>query len=1337
MTVTYAYTSKKILLNVCMQSFIALILMKVDLFFPFCRMAYILLAVLLFLVPCSHTTSVGFTNANCTYIVTPDGTCLDTVEIPCTTLNNYIQNASHYFQSNSTFCFLPGVHLMNSGCLKIESLSAIDFIGLGTFNQLSVSDKVKAFNFNVSFDDDQSITFLETTTVIQCDNSSGFFFNNITQLSFRNLTVMNCGANVTDVLTYIQTTSPIISIGLVRYVAVLMVNVSDLLIETTSIQNSTGYGFMGINILGQSQITGSSFVGNNQFVKNYLQLYSQTFTYCNDGSYYIAPQFYVNNAAELYAGGNAVFIYDEISNYSSLPVLNLSSCLFALGIDGSILQTANQKQVYFDPKFKSMGTGLGILMLQNSDTVRINIANTVSYRNQAFYGGNLNFQVNQMSSSISLSNVNSFRAISLIGGGLYYFINPSPYPKLFKDPDSLILTNSTFSSDYNYDYFGTLIDMSNQLKMNTIVQVEHCILYGNVVLQSFSLSISTSNPVVFSNSAFITAGCYGGIGSYQTKSVYTNCSFDRTNIYASQSEIDFIDSSVSNSLLSAFELFYSQLHLTGNVNLINNKAASGGGALYLYNSGLNFVAPLHFRFINNTAVTTGGAIYIYTKGGNGECIFHYEDINGTLENPGIHLYFEGNNAQVAGNVLYGGDIDRCSFDCSSTPKYSNNCPNMTTVLNKTATFVNSGDPSGIISSVPQSVCSCTNSTIDCTSSAGANYVAYPGQSINIPIITVGQLNGISPDAILSYTCEVDSAQNDLYNCTTPLLSSVLQQSQKYCINYVYQVIEEDYKHVFAIVLVPKTAYFNLFGGTLKYSTLITILPCPFGFVWNSTSYTCVCDLVLQKYNVQCNITTLIVSKTGTLWIGNTSNGILAVHTHCPYDYCKTNYTTFSFNNLDDQCDNDHSGVLCGGCKPNLSAVFGSERCKQCPSYYIFLLIPISFMGIVMMAFIFVLNCTVAAGTINGLILYANIVRPGIINLLPTDNLNGFTKFLIVFLDWMNLDLGIETCFYDSMDTYAKTWLQFLFPLYVLTLVGAVVIGSRWSSKLATLSKRNSVPVLATLILLSYTKLFQTTITIFSSTKLDTDSSNNNPSVWLADGNILYADGKHVLLFIAGLVVTAIFIIPYTSLLLLSPFLQAKSHWKPFQWINRLKPFIDSYQAPFKDQYRYWPGVHLMARVVLYIVFTTNRANDISINLLAIILVVSFYFGVLNVLSVYKNWLLKLQETVFLVNIIFLAAAMSYNLLSTKSFNWAAVMLSILCALLVFVVVVMYHVYILLKYISYFNRAALKFEDHVLGFSKHSNVSVFYSDLEESVPKLDTSMDDFYGSIDSREPLMEK
>ena len=79
-------------------------------------------------------------------------------------------------------------------------------------------------------------------------------------------------------------------------------------------------------------------------------------------------------------------------------------------------------------------------------------------------------------------------------------------------------------------------------------------------------------------------------------------------------------------------------------------------------------------------------------------------------------------------------------------------------------------------------------------------------------------------------------------------------------------------------------------------------------------------------------------------------------------------------------------------------------------------------------------------------------------------------------------------------------------------------------------------------------------------------------------------------------------LPYTILLLFDQWLQAISHLKLFSWVNnaRLKPFMDSYYAPYKAKHRYWPGLLLVLRLALLLVFAFNVQEEHSVNLLAIL-----------------------------------------------------------------------------------------------------------------------------------------
>ena len=162
-----------------------------------------------------------------------------------------------------------------------------------------------------------------------------------------------------------------------------------------------------------------------------------------------------------------------------------------------------------------------------------------------------------------------------------------------------------------------------------------------------------------------------------------------------------------------------------------------------------------------------------------------------------------------------------------------------------------------------------------------------------------------------------------------------------------------------------------------------------------------------------------------------------------------------------------------------SLVLGSSKCLQCSNLHIWLIIPFALAGVALVLLLLVCRLTVAAGTINGLIFYANIVTVNRAIFFPPNQ----TNILTVFIAWLNLDLGIETCFFDGMDEYVRSWLQFVFPLYVWTLVGLIIVSSEYSPRIARLFGSNPVAVLATLFLLSYSKLLRTIIATFSFTFL--------------------------------------------------------------------------------------------------------------------------------------------------------------------------------------------------------------------------------------------------------------
>ena len=88
--------------------------------------------------------------------------------------------------------------------------------------------------------------------------------------------------------------------------------------------------------------------------------------------------------------------------------------------------------------------------------------------------------------------------------------------------------------------------------------------------------------------------------------------------------------------------------------------------------------------------------------------------------------------------------------------------------------------------------------------------------------------------------------------------------------------------------------------------------------------------------------------------------------------------------------------------------------------------------------------------------------------------------------------------------------------------------------------------------------------------------------------------------------------------------------------------MDSYHAPYKAKHRYWPGLLLVLRFVLLLVFALNPQQEPRVNLLAILVgagLLHFWAWVSG--GVYKNWCLDALEGSFALNLIILAAVTSY------------------------------------------------------------------------------------------------
>ena len=162
------------------------------------------------------------------------------------------------------------------------------------------------------------------------------------------------------------------------------------------------------------------------------------------------------------------------------------------------------------------------------------------------------------------------------------------------------------------------------------------------------------------------------------------------------------------------------------------------------------------------------------------------------------------------------------------------------------------------------------------------------------------------------------------------------------------------------------------------------------------------------------------------------------------------------------------------------------------------------------------------------------------------------------------------------------------------IAGLILLASHYSICIARIFGNNSVPVLATLILTSYTKLLRTIIIALSFAVLEYPDGSN-VVVWAFDGNIKYLSPAHILLFLAAVAVLVFLFLPFTVTLLFGQCLQRTY----FKWVHKMKPIFDTYFGPFENHYRYWVGVLLLVRCVLLLIFSLTVVNAPNVNLLVV------------------------------------------------------------------------------------------------------------------------------------------
>ena len=622
----------------------------------------------------------------------------------------------------------------------------------------------------------------------------------------------------------------------------------------------------------------------------------------------------------------------------------------------------------------------------------ITVINCHFEENTGFNGGAISIRV----TNLDLINCTFIRNMARYGGGAIYA------------ESSNIRVRGALINDFNDS--GTAV---------SIFSCNTASLYGGAIYLDRTTAVFGGVPVLFQE---VGGGIKSPLTFQNSTSLFSgNVAQKGGAIYIEYRTIHFLrNTTFMNNSADAGGAMYglsTDIEFHDNILFTHNSADTGGG-MYFVDVSLTIKYGMTLNTSFNIASRYGGAIFNEDTLTQFQCSAYFPknyvdklplcfiQLIGTEltanTSMAIHSYY--NTAGVDGSFMFGGSLDRCRFKSTNVDgkiDYQYRTDNSLLKFLNNDIILQTNNSTNVVSSYPYKLCYCRNYLFICDNDKTMDIKIYRGQKFRVSLYATAQAGSFvvtTVTARMSDNARLESNQtyqklSQQYNCSSPVYN-------------LYST--EDHEEL----------TFHPDGPCSKESLFlnVTLLPCPPGFTLSNDK--CVCEQRLMKYATTCTIDedgiSTFQNNGSRFWMnGSYENGTfigLILCETCPVEYCKTETIAISLNNPDIQCALNRSRVLCGACVTNHSLMFGSSRCHVCPNTYLALLLPFAAAGIALVVFLSILRLTVATGMINSVILYSNIVQVNRHLFFPINTVNVLT----VFIAWMNLDLGFETCFYNGM-----------------------------------------------------------------------------------------------------------------------------------------------------------------------------------------------------------------------------------------------------------------------------------------------------------------------------------
>ena len=413
---------------------------------------------------------------------------------------------------------------------------------------------------------------------------------------------------------------------------------------------------------------------------------------------------------------------------------------------------------------------------------------------------------------------------------------------------------------------------------------------------------------------------------------------------------------------------------------------------------------------------------------------------------------------------------------------------------------------------------------------------------------------------------------------------------------------------------------------------ITLQECPPGYIFDKENSKCTCSLKNGTLKYQgihhCNNKKFRAFLIPGYWAGyNTSDESEITSNYfrtaqCPQGFCKFRPKFFhlpkyaSINEINDKVCNHRHGRVCAKCNNGTSVYYHTQHTFDCKTdkycswgivlYILSEIVPATILFLIVILF----DIKLTSGALNAFIFYTQIFETLKIN----PEANKFLEFLNLIVSFFNLKFfahsKLSFCLFKgatSLDIIAFNYVTVIYSLFLVLLTIALMNTrlNRFNKYIQKIKGRKTyisqsiIHGLSGFLIICYARSTNISLQILSPVTLLGKDMSKEEKVVFYYGELYYFERDHL-----AYAIPAIFALIVMSLLppllllsyplcykILALFRIQESKFtrilcKIFP-LEKFKPFFDSFQGSFKDEYRYFAGLYFLYRLSALLMYTFN------------------------------------------------------------------------------------------------------------------------------------------------------